>query len=244
MARGTTLENLLTQYRAACRLSLNPAHNQGVREAQIDHIQRVQSDLWDGFDWPHLRVRRDYPVQQGQRYYAPPSDMLIDRVEHMEFRTDGIWRRLGTKIGAAEFAVTDSELDQQSWPVRAWQIHEGEDVEIWPITNRDADAPTLDGYLRFIGIRNLAPLVADADRADLDDKCIILYCAAEYLAGTGGKDAQFKLDKANARLAKLRGELTPTRSFNMFSTYKMANTSYAGRCYPFPFYVNYRPPGT
>lgn len=241
MARGTTLEKLLDQYRAECRLSLNSAHNQQDREAQVNHIQRVQAELWENFNWPHMRVRRELLCQAGQRYYDVPEDLSIDRLEMVEFRSDGVWRRLRTNITAGEYATVDSDLDQRSWPIVSWQLYEGEQVEVWPIANANGNPDTIDGTLRFTGIRNLAALVDDDDRADLDDKCIILYCAAERLSATGAKDAQYKLDKANARLAKLRGDLMPRRQFNMFGANQTRFFTERRNYRP---YVTYRPPGT
>lgn len=78
--RGTTLVHLLDLYRAECRLSSNPAHNAQARDAQVNHIQRTQEWLWDDFDWPFLRVERYLDLQQGQRFYAPPEDIHLERI--------------------------------------------------------------------------------------------------------------------------------------------------------------------
>jgi hypothetical protein len=119
-------------------------------------------------------------------------------------------------IGTAEFAAYNSDLDQRAYPPRKWQLYEDGTIEIWPISNINGDDATLEGYLRFIGIRNLNPLVEDADRADLDDRMLALYVAAKKLAASGAKDAKLKLDEANARYARLRGRLTPRRTFKPF----------------------------
>ena len=39
MARGKTLIDILTSYRTEARLSLNPAHNVGIRNSQVAVIQ-------------------------------------------------------------------------------------------------------------------------------------------------------------------------------------------------------------
>ena len=234
--RNTTLIKLLDNLRAEARLSLNPAHNAQVRDSQVKLLQRVQERLWDDFTWPHLRVERQIAGQAGQRYYETPADMDFDRIERIEFFTDGCWTPLEYGIDSSYYVAWNSELDQRTWPIRRWQFHEGVDLEMWPILDRNADATTFDGYLKFTGIRKLNPLVADNDRADLDDNLIVLYAAAEMLAGTGAKDAQFKLDQANTIYAKLRGNLSPTRQFRMFG---------AG-AQPRPrgiFITQYRPPG-
>lgn len=216
MSRGTTLVKLLDDLRAEARLSLNPAHNADSRPGQVKALQREQQRLWEDFDWPHLRVERQVPIQAGQRYYETPENMSIDRIERIELFTDGCWRQLLPGIDGEHYAAWNSDIDQRSWPPRRWKIHEDEDIEVWPISDINADDTTRDGYLKFTGIRNLRPLVDDADRADLDDVMLVGYCAAQMLAATGAKDAKLKLDAANSRYARLRGRLTPRRQFRMF----------------------------
>lgn len=237
MARGTTLIKLLDDLRAETRTSLNPAHNAQVRDTQVKMLQRVQERLWDDFAWPHLRVERQVTCQAGQRYYDTPDDLTIDRIEKLELFDGGCWRRLEYGIDGPQYGAWNSDLDERSWPIRHWKFREGEDIELWPIPDQDADATNRDGYLKFTGIRNLNPLVADGDRADLDDRLIVLYAAAEMLAASGAKDAQFKLDQANTIYAKRRGDLSPTRQFRMFNT--GAEPRRTGI-----FITQYRPPGT
>jgi len=216
MARRTTLVKLLDDLRSEARISLNPAHNAQQRPAQVKLLQRIQDELWEDYDWPNLRVERQVPCQAGQRYYETPEDMRVDRIEKIEFFTDGRWHPVLPGIDPSHFAAHNSDLDERAWPAYRWRIYEDEDVEIWPILDRDADATTRDGYIKFTGIRDLRPLVDDADRADLDDRMIVLYAAAEILAAGGAKDAGLKLEKANARYARCRGNLKPRKTIKMF----------------------------
>jgi hypothetical protein len=235
--RNTTLIKLLDDLRAETRSSLNPAHNAQVRDTQVKMLQRVQERLWGDFNWPFLRVERQIPGQAGQRYYETPADLDVDRLERVEFFTDGCWRLLAYGIGGNDYADWNSDLDERSWPIYRWKFHDGIELEMWPILDRNADVTTRDGYLKYTGIRKLKPLVADTDRADLDDRLIVMFAAAEMLAATGAKDAQFKLDQANTIYAKLRGEQSPTRQFRMFGVGEQ----------PRPrgiFITQYRPPGT
>lgn len=212
----TTLIKLLDDYRAEARLSLNVAHNTQQRDTQVKLLQRVQEGLWDEYTWPHLRVRIDVPLQKSQRYYGLPDNMKIDRIEKLEVFTNGLWRPLFANIEPEHLNTYNSDLGREAWPPIRWQLHGYEEIEIWPIPSASQNADTLDGTLRFTGIRNLNPLVADTDRADLDDRVIVLYAAAETLAATGAKDAQAKLDRANAILRAKRNGLTPRKKFNMF----------------------------
>lgn len=218
MARGVTLIKLLNDLRAACRISLNVAHNKQERDPQLIALQQKQEWFWNDFAWPHLRVERVIPLQAGQRFYSMPEDLDIDRINKIEVRDGGVYEPLQWGVGAEHYAAYDSDLDQRSDPAMRVQISEDEQLEVWPLPQTDADPVTLSGNVKITGIRKLKPLVADTDRADLDDQLLILHCAAEYLASTGAKDAQVKLDLANARYLKLRSGLMPRRTYKMFDT--------------------------
>lgn len=215
MARGKTLDALLDDYRAECRLSLNPAHNVQVRETQIKMLQNTQEWLWSDYNWPHLLVAKQYPLAAGQRYYDFRADFDIERIEKIEVKTDQVWTRLHAGVQAHDYAAFDSDLDQRSWPPTRWRIVEDQ-VEFWPISDQDGDATTRNGYIQVHGIRRLRRFIQEDDRTDLDDRLIVLYAAARHLAAAGSKDAPLLLQQANKRLATVRGSLTKTKGFRMF----------------------------
>lgn len=216
MARGTTLLRLLDMYRAECRLSLNPAHNAQVRDTQVHHLQRVQEWLWADFAWPMLRVERFLQTQNGQRFYDPPDDLDIDRITKIEIKHDDVYCPLRPGVDAEHYAAYDSDIGETQWPPQRWRIWEGEQIELWPVPDTDYDPVTQEGRIKLTGIRKLRPLVDDGDRADLDDRLIVLYAAAEHLAASGAKDAGLKQQQANARFVRLRGQQSPRRKFRMF----------------------------
>lgn len=235
MARNVTLVKLLDSLRTELHASLNPAHNNQVRDKQVGFLQSTQEWLWEDFTWPHLRVFKNYPLQAGQHLYDISADFDIDRIEKIEVKDGGIWRPVLPGIDAGHYAAHDTELDQRSWPVRRWRIAENEQIEVWPKPDQNGTAGDLEGYLKVTGIRKLRPLVADDDRCDLDAQLIYLYAAAK--SEPESKQGKFALNLANKRLAKLKGNLTPRRQFQMFGI---------GRCEP-PrrMYVGqYRPPST
>ena len=217
MARHNTLLAILNMLRAEARLSLSPAHNRQVRDSHIILLQRIQERLWDDFTWPHLRVQRMKPCSIKQRYYSPPSDIRIDNIEKVEVFDNGGWQPLAPGIYGEHYSGFNSDLNQTSWPVMRWQIHEDEDIEIWPLSNIDGNKTTLHGMLKFTGIRDLKPFVKDSDRADLDDNLLVMFAAAELLAAQGAKDAQLKLDQATQIYRRQRSGLTPRSSFRMFN---------------------------
>lgn len=216
MARNTTLVKLLDMYRAKCRLSFNPAHNNQDEDRQIRSLQATQEWLWDDYDWPLLRVERTINLQAGQRYYDLPDDLHIDRISKAEVYHDTAYCELKPGIDAVHYTAYNSDLDERQWPPQRWRISEDEQFEIWPIPDTNADLTTLEGTVKLTGIRNLNPLVAATDRADLDDWLIVLYASAEYLTGKGDKTASVIQQQANARYAKLRGSQNPRRKFKMF----------------------------
>jgi hypothetical protein len=216
MARGKTLVKLLDDLRAETRGSLNPAHNSQVRDTQVKLLQRTQEWLWEDYDWPHLMIYRQYPAQAGQRYYDFGADFDLERIESVKFKTNGAFHTLSAGITEGHFSAYDSDLDQRAWPVCRWRLFENDQVEVHPIADKNGDPTTFEGYFKVSGIKKLSPLVADNDRADLDDRMIVLYAAAEVLGGRGTKDAQIKLNLANDRKAALQGALTKQIKFAMF----------------------------
>ena len=230
MARKSTLIDILNDFRAECRLSLNAAHNGQDRERQVILLQRKQEWLWRDFDWPHLRVDRFVALEAGRRYSDSPVDVDIDRIQRIAVRYNQVYCTLLPGIQEEHYAAYDSDLDQRAWPVARWRITEDEQIEVWPVPEINYDPSTLEGRLKITGIKRLAPFVADADRADLDDRLIAMHAAAEYLASKGSKDAQIKLDQATALYAKLRGQLTKSHKVSMFgarTTRRVARVPFA-----------------
>lgn len=215
MARGTTLDKLLFDLRVACRLSTNAAHNIQHRDAQVQALQRKQEWYWNDFAWPHLRVDRMVNLQAGQRYYDMPGDIDISRISHIAVRMDSVWQMLHPGIDDVDYAAYDSDLGHRGWPVQRWKISENTQLEVWPISEQNFDPATLEGQMRITGIHTLSPLIAETDRADLDDQLLVKACAADFLAASGAKDAQLKLDEVNRLYIKLRGQLMPRKKFKL-----------------------------
>lgn len=215
MARNKTLLSILQDYRAEIRASGNAAHNSGARENQVRMLQRTQEWLWEDFAWAHLRVERKLPLQAGQRYYDTPQDIPIDRLERVDVRYGEAWVRLAVGIDNSHLSAWDSDRDQRSWPVERWQVYEDDQIELWPVPADNGEAGG-EGELRFTGIRALRPFVADDDRADLDDRLIILHAAAETLAAQGAPDAPLKLQAALRRRDHLVGNMSKIKSFRIY----------------------------
>jgi hypothetical protein len=231
--RGQTLVKLLDNLRTELHLSLNPAHNNQVRDKQVAFLRSTQEWLWEDFTWPHLRVFRNYQLQAGEFLYDVGADFDIDRIEKIEIKYGGRWLRLDAGIDAKHYFLWDTELGQRSSPTRRWRISENEQIEVWPIPDTNGDPTLLEGYMKVTGIRKLRPLVKDSDRCDLDAQLIYLYAAAK--SEPASQQGKFALSLANKRLARIKGNLTPRRQFKMFGI---------GRDHgPFrPFVGTFKPP--
>jgi hypothetical protein len=236
MARGTTLVKLLDQLRAELHLSLNPAHNNQVRDKQVHFLNKTQEWLWEDYNWPHLRAWKNYPVQAGQYLYDFGADFDLERIASIEVMNGGTWLPVLPDLQSVHYSIHNTELDQRADPVRRWRIAPDEQIELWPIPQTNGDATTLQGYVKVTGIQKLAPLVKDTDRAAIDDQLIFLYAASSY--SPDSKEGKMALNRGNKRLAKLKGRLTPRRQFKMFGIGQERN--YVSR----PIIGQYRPPGT
>jgi hypothetical protein len=207
MARGTTLGQLVTMLRE----EIGDATSAALGQNNLPHLKRVlartQEFLWNDHTWAHLRVYREEVLQAGQRYYSFPADLAFDRVENVHVRHDETWRPVEYGIELGHYNSSDPELDDRDDPVIRWQAYEDDQYEVWPLpaTNGTADG---SGRMRFEGIKKLDPLIADGDRAELDDNLIVLFAATEILARRDSKDAKAKENLATRLYNRLKGQQT------------------------------------
>lgn len=213
MARGKTLNELVTDLRLEARYDSNPATSISVLPHMQQAIRSTQEFLYDEFDWPFLKVQRDIPLEAGQRYYDFPEDINLERVQRVDVLYGNVWQPVIRGIDLDDYTTHDSDAGERTDPVLKWDVRDtgdSEQMEIWPI-------PASNGMkVRVRGIRNLKPLVEDSDRADLDDMMIVLYAAGELLATSDPKTAQVKLARGKARRDTMEGRVMKTRN-NTFS---------------------------
>jgi hypothetical protein len=212
MARNVTLGELIDGVRAEAGHSLQSNLGAAMREVLVKIIQRQQRRLWEDYDWTFLRVDRDVPVQAGQRYYDIPADLTLERIESMQFKYGDRWIPMQHGIGREQLDQHDSDRDIRSYPVERWAEYESDQIEIWPVPSQNGSAPT-DGLVRFTGIRRPRALVAESDRADLDDTLLVLYSAAEILAREKSADAGLKLQLAEKHYNRLRARNSKSDTF-------------------------------
>ena len=81
-------------------------------------------------------------------------------------------------------------------------------IEVWPIPANNGSSATKDGIVRLEGVKNLNPLSAKTDTADLDDQLIVLFAASELLTRQKSGDAQMKMAQAQAHYLRVKGRLS------------------------------------
>lgn len=239
MARGTSLSTLVDMLRAEVRQSADPALGQNYRATLSQIIQRVQSGLYEAFDWTFLMARRYTALQAGQRYYALPADMPLENVIEAHVRIGSRWVPIHYGITDADQLLYDNDVGTRCDPIIKWAYIDGQ-VEAWPIPASngaitfaaDGITPTLIGsdfIVRWRGKRSLAPLLADSDVADLDDTLIVLFAAAEILLSRKEADANAKGAAAKARYEKLTGKQIKTSGSPIIIGGGVSNHTYPRR---------------
>lgn len=225
MARGTQLQELVAQLRSETGRNQSVA----VGTSELDNLKgqlaRVQEVLYDDYDWPFMNVERSINLQAGQRYYDFPEDLNYDRLDTVKYKYGNVYTDVERGITFDDYSIYDSGAGDRSSPLIKWDVRNTgtyEQLEAWPVPN---DA----GKLCFFGTKKLARLTQDDDRADLDDRLIVLFLAAEILAKQKSPDAKNKLDLANARLLRLRANSQSSSKTIQVGLGNRNRSSYGGK---------------
>ncbi len=232
MARGTTLGQLVTDTRIEARLDPNPALSLNVAPLIQRVIQREQERLYDEFDWPFLRVTRDIQMQAGERYYDFPDDMNLERVEKVDYFWGGKWLPLTRGITTDQYNTYNSDIGIAIEPAYRWDMKDtgdGPQMEIWPIPATNIPV------VRLTGIRQLAKLMEDADRADLDDMMLVLFAASEMTKDPANKNELSQ--RAKKRQSVQQGLTSRTRKNTFVLGGKPADDDRQGNRPPLVAYV-------
>jgi len=107
----------------------------------------------------------DFPVTNIQ---GNASTVAKERPFSVSTYYNNYWLPVEYGIGIDEYNCFNSDLSETGDPVQRWRFA-GAQLEIWPIPNT---AQTL----RLSGVRELNPLLADTDTADLDDLLLSAVC--------------------------------------------------------------------
>lgn len=239
MAKTKTLLDLVKGLRAELRHEIAP--NLGIQTEERFRIllNNIEEELFQQYDWDHIKVYRYIPVRAGERYYDFPND--LDELSSLtfEYKWNTVYLPLTQGIDRGMFVQRDSERGQRSDPVLTWQLHLDDEFdktmfEIWPIPSQDgivyrpgsepspkAETPQAnrdpdgDRFLRIRGVKKPVEMKEDDDRCALDARLIILFAAASEAAAQGSTDAASILQRAQARLRTLQKNLKKTDAFVM-----------------------------
>jgi hypothetical protein len=202
MARGKSLLSLIAQLRAETGRTQNVAVGVDEVENLKVILQRTQELLYEEYEWPHLRVQKTIALSAGQRHYDLPAGLNFDRIQDVKLKYNSVYVDVERGIMLDDYSIYDSNAatPERSFPVLKWDVrHTGsaEQIEVWPI-------PSQSATLYMFGTKILGNLIQEADTAELDDRLIVLFAAAEILARQKSNDAKNKLSQAERRLTMLR----------------------------------------
>lgn len=208
MPLGVQLVDLRRELRAETGTSLNPA--QGVQaQASLDLIlARQQRELWDAYNWAHLRIWTDMPLAKGQLTYSYPPTMAFEQILNMYISTSGSGQWAPLKYGIKPWMIAPSGPISGT-PTRWRNIATVSTIGATPITNPVGQFEIIPMpssstmSLRIEGQAPLNPLIADTDTCIIDSKAIILFAAAEILAVQKSEAGPMKLTKAQNYLRRL-----------------------------------------
>lgn len=210
--RGTTLANLRTMLLAEIGDTSSP---NTTRQAELNTLlSNKQKWLGSEYSWPFLEQFWDQPVGASSQYVAFPTvnDSGLGETVAINFERpvlvqvfwNQIYLDIDYGIGSEEYNYLNFALAQASDPIQRWRFRTDtsettapDTFEVWPV-------PVTPQTIRFTGQRTLLSLVADGDKADLDDMLLVYFVAAEMLMRSKQQDAQLKLAMAKQRLEKLR----------------------------------------
>lgn len=204
MAEGVSLSEMLDMLRAEARISMNVAHGQSMRDAQVHMLRRVQEELALAHDWPTLKVSRTVTLQPGVARYEFPDDMDYGWVNAAYVQVGLRWVQLAQGIEPEHRSLYPADF--RSWPIQRWAFYPDQtrQFEVWPL-------PSQSQSLEFRGRKRIAKLVDNNDKSTLDANAIVLFAAAELLAANKAEDAQLKLQKAQNYLRALKARYSTSK---------------------------------
>ncbi len=205
MARGTQLLKLLEMLRGELGRSTSVAVGVDDADGLKTKLRARQELLYDDYDWSFLRERFRKPLLWTERYYDLPPGLNLERVEEAHVYFGNLPRPIERHIKERDYAFFNSDNGIVADPVLKWDVRfigtptgGAPQIEVWPVPASN------NQYIIWRGIRNLNPLIADDDRADLDDQLIVLLTAAEILEKQGSPSAGTMKKLANGRLNSMR----------------------------------------
>lgn len=211
MARNRTLEELLFDLRAECEMATDAGVGQSANPALKVLLRRTLEMLYDEHDWPHLDgVWFDVTINAGQRYYDFPSGLNYERAIKASVNWAGTWVPMRFGFGPEIYNTHNSDANERSDPASHWRVYNSTQFEVWPI-------PATSTTMRIIGSQSIGSFSSDTDVCVLDGTMVVLFAAAEKMAGKPrGKvlasNAARRLDQMKARSSNTAESFRPGSS--------------------------------
>lgn len=217
MPLGVTLLELRRELRAETGTSMNPAQGTQAQGSLDIILARQQRELWDAYNWQHLKFWKDVPLEKGQTTYSYPAEMAFDQITRMYVTTvvrdaalavtsSGDWRPIAYGVSPH---MVKLGTPTAGTPARWRNVATVTTTSGVPVTDPVGQfellpTPNSDDYvLRLEGQAPLSPLVADTDSCIIDSKAIVLFAAAEVMATQKSEAASMKLTKAQNYLRRI-----------------------------------------
>lgn len=218
MPLNTPLSTLLRMLKAAIGDSLVVGTQADATYRQL--LADKQQWLAGVYDFPMLKDRWDVTILPSQRFYDFPTTS-IDGTAGITIDFNRPWKAfvnwtnywIPVDFGVdeiQEFNAMNPDTNNVVWPqvrndpVRRWEFNGENQFQVWPV-------PVTQQVFRFVGQRNLDPLVVDTDTSDLDDEFLVYSVAVDILMRKKSADAQSRLSQAQERIRSFRAVL-PTRT--------------------------------
>lgn len=201
MARGTQFIKLIEMLRGELARATSVAVGVDDAAGLKIKLRARQELLYDEYDWPFLRERFKKPLEWSERYYDMPDGLNLERIEESHVYFGNLPRKIERGILEEDYAYFNSDNGIVADPVLKWDVRftgTNPQIEVWPVPASN------NQYLIWRGIRNLRPLIADSDVADLDDQLIVLLTAAEIMEKEASPSAGTLKKLANGRFVNLR----------------------------------------
>jgi hypothetical protein len=238
------LIDLRRELRAETGTSLNPAQGAQAQSTLDIIIARQQRELWDAYNWQHLKSWVDMPLSEGQARYSYPPEMGFDQIAEMMVATgEGAqWSPLSYGVAAHMVRLGPAQMGTPlRWRNVATVDTSGPDPVTDPVGQMELyPTPSAAMTLRIAGQLPLSPLIADTDTCIIDSKAIVLFAAAEMLATQKSEAAPMKLQKAQNYLRKLLADQGADKrtNYNMGGVYRGGNDpDKSRRLIPFIDYI-------
>lgn len=199
MARGTQLSKIREMLKAEIG---DFSGTNAARDSELNvKLSNKQQQYAKEYDWSFLERRWEVAAAAGTRFYVFPTvdadlgetaKIDLDMLDRVEVFWCNTYLPVLYGIGKDEYNFLNPSLNQAADPIRRWreasnpnEATGANQFEVWPV-------PVGSSTIRFTGNRQLLPLSADADKADLDDMLLVLGVAVDILMRDKQPDAQVK----------------------------------------------------